>query len=86
MDAPFKKENKKSSKKRYTKQAKAIMELYETMPEQVQREVKALINETEVEYKLPKSKEVERLSETSLDDIWLTPENEHWDDFFKKQK
>jgi hypothetical protein len=54
------------------------------MPFEIQREIKAIINEEAIEYKWPKGKEIERLSEASLDDIWESSEDEHWDKFFKK--
>lgn len=66
-----------------SRQAKAIIELYETMPEKVQRQIRRMILEKEINFNLSGSKELSKASESSLKDIWDNPENEHWDDYFE---
>lgn len=70
---------------KYTKQAKAIFDLYQTMPEKVQRQIKEMIIGKDVDYDLPQTADLTRLSGQSLKDIWEAPENDHWDEFFKSK-
>lgn len=67
------------------KQAEAIIELFKTMPESIQEEIRTKINEQSIEYRYPGKEDTEQVSEPSLDEIWLSPENDHWDKFFQKR-
>lgn len=64
-----------------SRQAKAFFELYRSMPKKVQKKLKKMILEQDVEYQTSEHTNFSKISEPSLKDIWDTPENDHWDDF-----
>lgn len=64
-------------------QAKAVYDLYRTLPQQVQNEVRKLIAETESDKMSVKG--LSDMANDSFSEIWDTPENEHWDEFLNKQ-
>lgn len=74
-----------ATKTKYSKPAKAIFDLYQSMPEKVQRQIEEMITKKNTDYDLPESAELTGLSDQSLKEIWETPENDHWDDFFESK-
>jgi len=66
-----------------TRQAKAIFNLYQAMSEKVQGEVRKMIISGNIESNSSETTDYSGWSEESLKDIWDTPENDHWEDFFK---
>lgn len=72
-----------ATKTRLHKQAKAIFELYQTLPEEAQREIRTLIRQAE------ENMETDLLTKASFEawgEEWNAPENSHWDDFFKQKQ
>lgn len=74
-----------ATKTKHTKQAKALFDLYQTMPENIREEIKEMILRTGINYDEPETSELTRLSNDPLKDVWDTPENDHWDEFFKSK-
>jgi len=66
-------------KNKINRQAKAVLELYKTLPEKTRMEIKKLILEDEISFE--ESSGLTKLSEGSLEELWENPENEHWDEF-----
>ncbi|MGF1671415.1 MAG: hypothetical protein ACFCU6_13280 [Balneolaceae bacterium] len=74
------------TKNKINRQAKALLELYKTLPEKTRMEIKKMILEDEISFEeIEKSSELSQLSEKSIEELWDTPENEHWDEFFKQK-
>ena len=61
--------------------ALAVYDLYKSLQEKVQVEVRKLIFNTGQEV----TDDLLTLSNQSFSDIWETPENEHWDKFLKER-
>lgn len=74
------------TKNNVNRQAKALLELYKTLPEKTRTEIKKLILEDEISFEeMEESSGLTQLSEGSLEELWDNPENEHWDEFFKQK-
>lgn len=74
------------TKNKITRQAKAVLDLYNTLPKETRVEIKKMILEDELSFEeVEKSSDLTELSEKSLEELWDTPENEHWDEFFKQK-
>lgn len=74
------------TKNKINRQAKALLELYKTLPEKTRMEIKRLILEDEIAFEeVEESSGLTHLSEKSLEELWDNPENEHWDEFFKNK-
>jgi hypothetical protein len=72
------------TKNKSNRQAKALLELYRTLPEETRVEVKKLILEDEISFdEVQESSELTYLSNKSVEVLWDNQENEHWDEFFK---
>ncbi len=68
------------------RQAKALLELYKTLPEKTRLEIKKLILEDDISFEeMEESSGLTQLSEESLKELWNNQENEHWDEFFKQK-
>jgi hypothetical protein len=44
-----------------------------------------MISGEAVDYDLPETPELTRLSDQSLKKIWAAPDNDHWDEFFESK-
>jgi len=74
------------TKNKTDRQAKALLELYKTLPEKTRMQIKKMILEDEVSFEEGEGlAELTDLSEQSLEELWDNPENEHWDEFFKQK-
>jgi hypothetical protein len=74
------------TKNKINRQAKAVIELYKTLPEKTRMEIKKMILEEEISFEeIEESSELSQLSEKSIEELWDNPENEHWDEFFKQK-
>jgi len=74
------------TKNKINRQAKAVIELYKTLPEKTRMEIKKMILEDEISFEeIEESSELSQLSEKSIEELWDNPENEHWDEFFKQK-
>ncbi|GEM_PF-1806457 len=74
------------TKNKINRQAKALLELYKTLPEKTRLEIKKLILEDDISFEeMEESSGLTKLSEESLKELWDNPENEHWDEFFKQK-
>ena len=74
------------TKNKTDRQAKALLELYKTLPEKTRMQIKKMILENEVSFEEGEGlAELTDLSEQSLEELWDNPENEHWDEFFKQK-
>ncbi|MDZ7757412.1 hypothetical protein [Rhodohalobacter sp.] len=74
------------TKNKISRQAKAVLDLYNTLPKETRVEIKKMILEDELSFEeVEKSSDLTELSEKSLEELWDTPENEHWDEFFKQK-
>jgi hypothetical protein len=74
------------TKNKINHQARALLELYKTLPEKTRKEIKRLILEDEISFEdAEESSGLTHLSEKSLEELWDNQENEHWDEFFKNK-
>ncbi len=74
------------TKNKINRQAKALLELYKTLPEKTRKEIKKLILEDELSFDdVEESSGLTQLSEESVKELWDNPVNEHWDEFFKQK-
>lgn len=69
-----------------SKQARAIIDLYESMPKHVRQLIKKRILKDNIEYNQIDTSELTNMSDESMRDVWETSENDHWDEFFKSNK
>lgn len=70
------------TKEKHTKEAKAIFDLYQTMPENIKKEIRELIMpDQDTEHH--ETDELAALANESFGEIWDDPINNHWDKFFK---
>jgi len=73
------------TKNKINRQAKALFELYKTLPEKTRIEIKKMILEDEISFEeVEESSKLSQLSEKSLEELRDNPENEHWYEFFKQ--
>jgi len=74
------------TKNKINRQAKALLELYKTLPEKTRLEIKKLILEDDISFEeMEESFELAQISEESLKELWDNQENDHWDEFFKQK-
>lgn len=74
------------SKDNKNRQAKALVDLYKTLPQKTRREIRKMILKEEIAFEEDESSsELAHLSDKSFGEVWENPENEHWDEFFKKK-
>lgn len=74
------------TRNKFNRQAKAVLELYKTLPEKTRMEIKKLILEDEISFEeVGESSELSNMSEKSLDELWSSPKEDLWDDFFKEK-
>jgi hypothetical protein len=71
-----------ATKEIHTKEAKAIFDLYQVMPENIKKEIRELIMPAP-HPQSHESDELSALSNESFGEIWNDPANDHWDQFFK---
>lgn len=63
----------------YAQTARAYFLIYRALPDEVKKEVQALIKS---DYEDLSADDLYKMSITSFEEIWNAPENDHWDDFF----
>lgn len=72
-----------STRSKYTREAKAIFDLYQTMLENIKIEIRELI--LSPKYKDLETEQLTYMANESFGDIWDDPINDHWDNFFKEK-
>jgi len=74
------------TKDKINRQAKALLELYKTLPQKTRKEIRKMILEEEIVFEeAESSSELAHLSDKSFGEVWDNSENEHWDEFFKEK-
>lgn len=73
-----------SYKSSYTRQALAVLELFLSMPEKIQKEIRQLIIPSP-DSEVSEGEQLYKLAEEPFADIWDDPANDHWDEFLKEK-